>query len=38
MKLNSEQTKEILNIKDDNITKSLFIQLFGRTEKNLLTL
>ena len=35
MKLNSEQTKEILNIKDDNITKSLFIQLFGRTEKNI---
>ena len=35
MKLNDEQVKEILNIKDENVTKSLFIELFGRTEAHL---
>ena len=35
MKLNDEQVKEIINIQDDNITKSLFIQLFGKTENNI---
>ncbi|MBO4735397.1 MAG: hypothetical protein J5614_03285 [Paludibacteraceae bacterium] len=35
MKLNDEQVKEILNIKDENITKSLFIELFGRTESHI---
>lgn len=35
MKLTDEQVNEIIKIKDSNITKSLFIELFGRDSKTL---
>ena len=35
MKLTDEQVKEIIKIKDENITKTLFLELFGRDAKTL---